>query len=549
MPSSLKAAVAEAKKRERGHQTLFAIPRPPLPTHVVPGFAPSHPTWTQLLTGATDYNQDDYQAVGSSWLIEHPVGILGDMMGLGKCKMTLDAIHHVDTQIERVHSVLIVAKASNVDTWLDECAKFYPNYGVMAYRGTQRMASLESRERREYVEWKTELDQLPPSIIIMSHAIFVRDHESLKRLNWDWAIIDEAHAIKSTPLNGQQSLIAEYVHDIRAKRRHLLTGTPLINDGHDAWNLLRWLRIPELASWDYFYEKCLNVSEKYVGKFYGKNVYVDRINGLTAVGQAHIRTMLHKYMIRREKGDKSVKTPGMNIQRRKVVMNGAEAKAYRKVLKQYNFAVKHEGTENYNGPSSMVLQNRLRELSSSIHSKINEVKSLVEDAVESGQKVLVFTVHLDTLRMLYEALDPKYNVAYIHGGVTTSARDGERSDRQKMVNKLIRNPSCHVLIGMAQACREGLNGLTVASVIINCDKEWSPKYVDQLYGRADRIGQTQVVNVYELFSILPNGKQTVDGKFQRLLDRKDRVTDAIVEGRSMGSMRSRKLAQMLADDD
>jgi SWI/SNF-related matrix-associated actin-dependent regulator of chromatin subfamily A member 5 len=63
---------------------------------------------------------------------------------------------------------------------------------------------------------------------------------SLKKFNWEYIIIDEAHKIKN-----EDSQTSKRIRQFNSKYRLLLTGTPLQNNLHELWSLLNFL-LPEI---------------------------------------------------------------------------------------------------------------------------------------------------------------------------------------------------------------------------------------------------------------------------------------------------------------
>ena len=67
----------------------------------------------------------------------------------------------------------------------------------------------------------------------------VQDQKMFRRKRWKYMILDEAHNIKNFQSQRWQTLLG-----FRAKRRLLLTGTPLQNNLMELWSLLHFLMFP-----------------------------------------------------------------------------------------------------------------------------------------------------------------------------------------------------------------------------------------------------------------------------------------------------------------
>lgn len=57
---------------------------------------------------------------------------------------------------------------------------------------------------------------------VTSYEVAIRERAALRKFNWTYLIIDEAHRIKN-----EQSTLSECVRDFSSENRLLLTGTPL----------------------------------------------------------------------------------------------------------------------------------------------------------------------------------------------------------------------------------------------------------------------------------------------------------------------------------
>merc|ERR1719506_3307606 len=71
----------------------------------------------------------------------------------------------------------------------------------------------------------------------------MRDRAVLRRVGWEYIIVDEGHRMKNAQSKFAQTLGTLYT----AKRRLLLTGTPLQNSLPELWALLNFL-LPSIFS-------------------------------------------------------------------------------------------------------------------------------------------------------------------------------------------------------------------------------------------------------------------------------------------------------------
>ena len=127
---------------------------------------------------------------------------------------------------------------------------------------------------------------------------------------------------------------------------------------------------------------------------------------------------------------------------------------------------------------------------------------LVEDG---DQKIIIFTEFVatqDYLRRLLEARG--YTVSALNGAMDVEERDEALQEFRTKANIFI----------STDAGGEGLN-LQFANIIINYDLPWNPMKIEQRCGRADRIGQTRDVHIYNFIIT-----DTVESRVREVLEEK-----------------------------
>ncbi|KAJ5096281.1 hypothetical protein NUU61_005637 [Penicillium alfredii] len=173
----------------------------------------------------------EYQHYGLDWLAglynSHINGILADEMGLGKTIQTIALLAHlaVDHGVWGPH--LVVVPTSVMLNWEMEFKKWCPGFKIMTYYGNQE----ERKQKRR--GW---MDDNAWNVLITSYQLVLQDQGSLKRRNWHYMILDEAHNIKNFRSQRWQALLT-----FRTRARLLLTGTPLQNNLTELWSLLFFL--------------------------------------------------------------------------------------------------------------------------------------------------------------------------------------------------------------------------------------------------------------------------------------------------------------------
>ena len=124
---------------------------------------------------------------------------------------------------------------------------------------------------------------------------------------------------------------------------------------------------------------------------------------------------------------------------------------------------------------------------------------------DRDQKVIVFTEFVATQLYLRELLVNKgFTVTILNGSMSVEDRDAALREFREQSNIFI----------STDAGGEGLN-LQFANIIINYDLPWNPMKIEQRCGRADRIGQTRDVHIYNFIV-----GDTVENRVREVLEEK-----------------------------
>lgn len=80
-------------------------------------------------------------------------------------------------------------------------------------------------------------------VLITTYEMCLREKSALKKLSWEYIVIDEAHRIKNV-----DSMLSQIVRAFTSRSRLLITGTPLQNNLMELWSLLNFLLVSTLWS-------------------------------------------------------------------------------------------------------------------------------------------------------------------------------------------------------------------------------------------------------------------------------------------------------------
>ena len=124
-------------------------------------------------------------------------------------------------------------------------------------------------------------------------------------------------------------------------------------------------------------------------------------------------------------------------------------------------------------------------------SKLEVFRELVEEAIDDGHRILVFSQFTSLLSLLKEELEEQeLAYCYLDGSMTPKARQAE-------VDRFQASGEVPLFLISLKAGGSGLN-LTGADTVIHFDPWWNPAAEAQATDRAHRIGQTRTVTSYKL---------------------------------------------------
>jgi SNF2 family DNA or RNA helicase len=349
-------------------------------------------------------------------------------------------------------------------------------------------------------------------LVITSYALLRRDAEYYRGLEFDMVVLDEAQHIKN-----RQTQNAQAVKSIRTKHRLVLTGTPLENSVLDLWSIFDFLMPGYLGSAQDFkerYELPL-VREKNI-----------------AVQQRLVRR-LRPFMLRRLKREVAKDLPEKIEQVSYCELSEGQRALYQQVLEASLKEIVNAVDANGLNKSRMVvltallrlrqiccdlrlLESKLQDKPSEPSGKVELFGELLEEVVDGGHRVLVFSQFTTMLGLLRERLAAE-NIEFCY-------LDGSTKDRAQVVERFQRESRIPVFLISLKAGGTGLN-LTGADTVIHFDPWWNPAVEAQATDRAHRIGQKKVVTSYKLIT-----RGTVEEKILNLQTRKRALFQGMLGG-------------------
>lgn len=426
-----------------------------------------------------------YQKAGVEFALKRPATLIGDEMGLGKTMQALGLIN-ADPSIK---NVLVICPASLKLNWQRE-AKLWLSRPIEVSLANGSFAK--------------------GGLVIVNYEMVAKYRAQIDSVHWDLLVVDECHYIKNPKAQRTTAILGKWHQDenkrieaIKAKRRMFLTGTPVLNRPNELWTLVHALDPFGLGkSWLGFHTRyCAAYKDRWGWQ-------TDGASNLDEL-QAKLRSSI---MIRRLKADVLPDLPPMR--RQIIAMEPATPDAIAAVrdeqqavqaieekLDQLRSDVEKlsvdEASEEYKAAAGQLAKARayaFEETQRVRHrvalAKVPQVIDYLRDALESTDKLIVFTYHHDMTDAIVAALSDEVGVVKFDGRDSLPERDEAMQAFQN--DKAVR-----LFVGSIGAAREGLT-LTAASTVIFCELDWTPGNLAQAEARAHRIGQKDSVLVQHL---------------------------------------------------
>lgn len=457
-----------------------------------------------------------YQQEGLNWLQflrEYELaGILADDMGLGK---TVQALAHllVEKESGRMnHPSLVVAPTSLMFNWLRETERFAPDLRVLVLQGQLRKQHFESIGAYD--------------LVLTTYPLLPRDKEVLTRQEFHLLILDEGHIIKNP-----KSQATQIVHQIKARHRLALTGTPLENHLGELWSLFHFL-LPGLLGDDKNFRKLFRTPIEKQGDNTRRAVLSRRIA---------------PFLLRRTKAQVAKELPPKTEIIRSCELSGAQRDLYETIRVAMHEKIRLEIDKKGMNRSHIIILDALLKLRQTCcdprllklpaakqvtHSaKLELLMSLLPDMVEEGRSILLFSQFTSMLALIELEL-AKFNLSYVK-------LTGDTRDRATPVQRFQSGEIPIFLISL-KAGGVGLN-LTTADTVIHYDPWWNPAVENQATDRAHRIGQENPVFVYKLIT-----ESTVEEKIVAMQEKKRDLAQGILDdnGEAVAPFSTEELAML-----
>ena len=448
-----------------------------------------------------------YQWHGVAWMQDlfqrKFAGILADEMGLGKTLQILTWINWRKKQGGTMPPVLVICPSSLVFNWMEEANRWTPGLRTLPLEGSHRAKHFKEIGSHD--------------LVITSYALIRRDADQYRQHVFEAVILDEAQHIKNRATQNAQS-----VKSIKANHRLVLTGTPMENSVMDLWSIFDFLMPGYLGS-------ARDFKDRY-------ETPITQQNTLPVLDR--LKRRIGPFLLRRTKTEVRPDLPERIEQVTYCDLSKEQRSIYQQVMEGGRAKLLEiAGQKQASGKARMMVLSsilRMRQICCDARlldiekdklkepsSKLDLFTELLDEALDGGHRILVFSQFVKMLSILRETLEAReVDYCYLDGGTT---------QRGKVVQRF-QNSQIPVFLISLKAGGTGLN-LTGADTVVHFDPWWNPAIEAQATARAHRIGQTQTVTSYKLVA-----RDTIEEKILALQQRKQTQLSAMLESGKIDGM-------------
>lgn len=441
-----------------------------------------------------------YQLESYDYSTTHTKFLLADEQGLGKTKQALDIA--VSRKLMMKHCLIVCGVNDLKWNWLKEVSIHTTEKAHILGENGGRIGSVNDRLK----DLNTQHDEF----FLITNIETLRDKNIQQAITSmcnsgiiGMTIIDEIHKCKN--YTSQQG---KAIHCCSSYFKLALTGTPLMNNAIDLYNILKWLEVENHTLTQFKYRYCI------MGGFGGYQI----------VGYKHLDELenkLDKFMLRRRKED-VLDLPAKIYIDELLEMSDTQRQLYDEA-KQY---IQDNIDKILLLPNPLTELIRLRQVTGNPdilstgkfdNVKFRRMEEIVEETVSNGSKVIVFSNWTKVINPAYEVLQG-YNPALV---------TGEVKNNQQQIDKFKTDDSCKVILGTIPCLGTGYT-LTEANTVIFLDEPWTSAEKTQAEDRCHRIGTNGSVNVYTLIC-----KDTIDEKVNSIVSEKKELSNKIVDNKKL----------------
>lgn len=384
-----------------------------------------------------------HQEEGIKFLLSRNGCILADDMGLGKSMQSIIAA--IESGAKKI---LIVCPSSTKINWDREINVFCDETTII--------------DGKKFSDAKFTIINF--DILKNFHTLVKKGKESehptihrqLANAGFDLCIIDEAHYLKNNDsIRGK--IMVELVVKHNIEKVWLLTGTPVANRPMDFFNLLKIIKSPIAQNWQHYATRYCEGRKFFRTLKNGQKKQIWLTDGASNLEELSSKT---KNIVLRRLKTEVLDMPDKVITPMYHLLDSKQKKQYEYLWEEYILAKKAIGKKVKEDQKDLVELILLRQFIA--QQAIPYTIEMVENAIEMGRKVIVFTSFTEELNVIADHFG---KVAVKHNGPMTN------SMKQKSVDAFQTNDKIKVFVGNIKSAGVGIT-LTEGTVVIFNSFDW-----------------------------------------------------------------------------
>ncbi|MDR1401817.1 MAG: DEAD/DEAH box helicase [Puniceicoccales bacterium] len=407
--------------------------------------------------------------------------LLADEMGLGK---TLQALTLICSN-EQPTRTLVVCPASVIFVWQREIEKFFPD---------RTFATVD-----KFYDFSRS-----PHFLLCSYAQVHKMNQELKKLSFDYVILDEAQYAKNPR---SKTMLA--CCSVDGRHRIAITGTPIENNLMDIWSIFKFLMPGFFCGYRQFQENI------------GFQDFRD-----------NFKKQISTFTIRRTKQSVAIELPKRNELELLCRMNCSQGLAYNAIrnglkLKLLDLATPGKGTHmnvltaimrlRQAACAQFVLPAPLRHDNSRDSQKIDILLIKLENIAAEGKKAIVFSQFLSFLEEIKNRVAANIPMAKVY------SLTGATVNRKTLVEDFQSAKGSAVMLISLKAGGVGIT-LHAAEYVFLMEPWWNPAVEEQAIARIHRIGQKNITTVYRLIS-----KESIEERMREIQVSKNELFNEFIK--------------------
>jgi len=341
---------------------------------------------------------------------------------------------------------------------------------------------------------------------VINYDVVDKHADALNKIGFDLLVCDEATYLKNRKSKRAKAVLGYWPErkvypGIKTEEVVFLTGTPILNRPIEAYTLLNYLDKDRFNSWFHF-------TQNYGG--YRNEPPRNLIE---------LHQVTKDLIIRRLKSQVLTELPPKQRNDLLVELSPVEMRDYSKLIDKL---FRKWGESGKPSVADMpAIQSFL------VERKMPRVIEMIDELMDAGRSVLVFSCFIDPLHKLHAHYGKKS--AMLYGAMNTSKR-------QITIDRLKTGDAKIGLFGLRSGGM-GIDGLQHSiDTVIFLDQDWVPANHEQAEDRTHRIGQKNPVQIFYIIC-----EHTIDEYMRQILLEKQDVIDKVVDGKLVSGTRSKNV--------